>query len=162
MASYDNPDSYEIPFKLLTRKGAQIFGELVRKWAIEGAPKEAQLHDRSATLNRGDFTTHLNALGLQEDLDYRIRSGVESFELYSRQTNTASFLMPEADSITRFEEPGKHQIDIPTQYLNVLLNPQIGGYLQTSNANYPYQIDSDGYKEFLDPFMASYMCMQCA
>ena len=155
-------DSYEIPFKLLTRKGALMFGELIRKWAIEGAPENAQVSDRSTTISRASFSTHLHAKGLQEGQDYKIRAGIETIELYSRQADTASFLMPEADAITRFEQPGKHRVDLPAQYVEVLLSPQISEQYRTSYANYPFQIDSEGYEEFLDPFMASYMCMQCA
>lgn len=158
----DNGQSYEIPFKLLTRSGARVLGELMRNWATGGLPPEANETGQSATMTIDDLKTHLSAQGLSEGTDYSVRTGVNKVELYRRVPDTATFLMPESEAITRFEEPGAHNVDLPSQYLEILLSPKIGGLYQTPYANYPFQIDSDGYEEFLDPFMASYMCMQCA
>ncbi len=159
---YDQNDTYEIPFKLLTRKGARVFGKLVRIWATEGPPAEAKNKKGSASMKVEKLIKILMKEGLKEGYDYKVREGVKKIKLQSRKQDTATFLMPEAAAIKRFETPGSHNVDLPSQYLEILLNPQLSDAYQNSYANYPYQIDGEGYEKFLDPFMASYMCMQCA
>lgn len=178
MASWG--EQHENPFTPISAQAAKVFGAWLRELVNEREPGKTKVvlgrmafileMDKRLKLVPSDvkiedpITPELIA---KRATHYRLRPSIDEVVFMQRDPARARFLLPEADAIGRFEDDADHVVDLPTCYIGPIAKMQDGLTEQEitqlkSEASYPYKVKADGYKDFLDPFMAAYTCSQCA
>lgn len=153
-----------LQFTPITNRAMRIFGELVREW-VSAPPKAAREQaDGSYLLDRDAFVQLLRDRGLTDtaspgsDPDFEIRSDVKEIELKPRRQERFTVLLPEYDNLTK-----RTSLRVPAIY-GLVDYATVGG---VPDDNTParaskYFRDEAELDAFLNPYMAAYICSQCA
>jgi len=155
-------------FTPITIRGLETVGTLIRRWTLkpETRPEHVMEGGRICVIDVDVFRNALLQEGLCETaadgavVDFEIRQGVDKVELIFRRPDRFAMLMPEEEALTRFEAPGSHMLPVPVSYQ--LINGQNAASNPNAPATYQVALDHETYAAFLDPFMAGYVCSQCA
>lgn len=152
------------PLTLWTMKAAGVLGALIREWTLDPSTRPA------GHWMEGERTYVVPAAALREALaglvegpessgaDYQLRDGITEVELIFRRPDRMAFLMPEEDVMREQASivPGA-TIRVPALYVE----PGQWGAEGTAKAAYEVEVGQDPLRTFLDPYLASYSCMQC-
>lgn len=143
----------------------QVFGKLVNQWMNDPSnnpdlvPVGAGRYKMSVE-NFRKALTEARLVGTASggaEPDYVIRADVQWIELVMRRADVFEVLLPEVGMMLNSAEP----LQIPSVY--GLVDYSSATPLQkNSGAFVDYQIPAGSYDAFLQPYMAAYMCSQCA
>ncbi|MEM9549693.1 MAG: hypothetical protein AAGA05_00875 [Pseudomonadota bacterium] len=164
------------PFMLHTQRALAVFGELIRTWTIDPASRpdhSAEFGNRILVVDAKDLRDILiDGHGLTEDADrgkgdFIIRHGVEQIELILRDPTgvRATFLMPEVEVMqAQIASTDGVTAEVPAFYFT---DPVRGRVPDDAGRQSPAFVpvtmpgNEDPMRAFLDPYLASYLCMQC-
>lgn len=159
------------PLILWTRKASGVLGALIREWTLDPSTRPAGHRmegERICVIPASAFREAL--AGLVEGAetagaDYQLRDGIAEVELILRRPDRLAFLMPEEDILREQAAiaPGA-TIRVPALYIESGQSgtaPSTPAVESTARAAYEVEVGKDPLRTFLDPYLASYSCMQC-
>ena len=141
-------------------------GALIREWTLDPASRPAHQMEgaRLCIIDEKDFVAAMKTKGFDKDVDYELRGNIRAVELVLPTADRFTIAMPETEALSRFETPGKHDVEIPAIYGAVEPwrgNPTPKPLSDADPASYTITVDDKTFAAFVDPYMAAYCCTQC-
>lgn len=157
-------DPQGLQFTPITSKAMRIFGELVHEWTTAPPKAGKEQPDGSIILDRAAFRQILLDRGLTDtanpghDPDFEIRSDVTEIELRPRRPERFNVLLPEYGNLAK-----RTSLRVPAIY-GLVDYATVGGVPDdnTPARTSKYFRDEAEMEAFLRPYMAAYICSQCA
>lgn len=159
------------PIVLHTNRAMGRFGRLIRDWTLDPSTRPPHVMEgaRICVIRATDFVQALESTGLDAK-DFTLRPGVEHVELLLRTPDRLSVVLPEADLLeSHLANDGPVVVHVARVYGDVDPDkPDFGMEDMTpaaddsGRATYEVTIQDDPFRRFIDPYMAAYVCTQCA
>lgn len=165
------------PLTLWTKDAAGALGALIREWTLEPASLPAghrMEDDRTCVIPVDAFREAMGGLveGPREPgrpgaprPDYQIREGIAEIELILRRPDRASILLPEKVILDEQVARGDTLVlRVPAIYAEsgpAGAAPETPAKGSKEPAAYDVAASGNALEAFLDPYLASYCCMQC-
>ncbi|SPH24051.1 hypothetical protein DEA8626_03099 [Defluviimonas aquaemixtae] len=159
------------PLTLWTNRAAGVLGALIRDWSLdpETRPEGHRMEgDRTCVIPIDAFRAALTGLTEGPDPDqndYHLRDGIDDLELVFRRPDRVAFLMPEVEIMKEQSTiAAGDKIRVPALYADAGRTgsaPITHAVNDPGPATYDVRLGEDPLQTFLDPYLASYCCMQC-
>ena len=163
--------------ELKTRRASGVLGRLVREWTVDfdASLPHRQEDDGRLVMTVGDLRAILTENGLvvgaadATDGDYHAHANIGEIELIPRRPGRFSILLPEKEVMERLQAQNNSELRLATIYFEVKpgdnvidLEKIVASVDDGNDATYQVTLEGeDRFRNFLDPYMASYMCTQC-
>lgn len=155
----------ELQFTPLNHGALKVFGKLVHEWMNDPASNSnlVSMGEGRFKMSVENFRKALMKENLAQSAsgdaepDFLIRSDVKEIELVTRRPEVFEVLLPEPNMML---ESGD-DLKIPSVY-GLVDYSNLGPLQESSPAFVKYKAPAGDLDAFLHPYMAAYMCSQCA